>query len=258
MVNGDPPITRYSVAVGTGQAHTDRMSEIAISALDPDTASDAELAEVYALLAEVHAELLPDDPYQPLALSLAEFRRTSPEVNRRWWVARRNGKLIGHVGASWDDVPDNRDHAYVNVEVRPGFRRVGVGAELFRLGLDAAEGWGAGLIDCYAPTGGPGDGFLRHLGADLRIVERDSVCLTADIDTSMLERWVVQARERAAGYSLLAWDGACPTEHLDDFVALNHVMNTAPRDGLDMEDWVHTPERVRNHEATLEAQGYER
>lgn len=250
--------TRYSVASQEGTAQTDPMSEIDISPLDPETASDTQLAEVHDLAAAVHTEALPDDPYQPLALSLVEYRRTTPKTHRRWWVARRRGVVVGHGTASWDDVPDNRNHAWLNVRVAPSARRAGTGAALFRLGLDAAEGWGADLIDCYARAGGPADGFLRRLGADLRIVERESVCPTAEIDADLLSAWVRRARERAATYSLVAWDGPCPDEHIDAFVALAMVMNTAPRGDLELDDWVLTPERLREHETVSEAQGHER
>ncbi|HEX7166609.1 MAG TPA: hypothetical protein VF230_06485, partial [Acidimicrobiales bacterium] len=75
------------------------------------------------------------------------------------------------------------------------------------------------------------------------------------VDRDMLEQWVARAKERATDYSLVAFDDRCPDELLERFVDLTMVMNTAPRDDLDMEDWVETPERYREREEKHLAQG---
>ncbi len=86
-------------------------------------------------------------------------------------------------------------------------------------------------------------------------MERKSRLVLADVDRGMLEGWVARADERAAGYSLLAWDGPVPEEYLERFVDLTMVMNTAPRDDLEMDDWVHTPARQRENEERFAARG---
>jgi GNAT superfamily N-acetyltransferase len=65
----------------------------------------------------------------------------------------------------------------------------------------------------------------------------------------MLEEWVARAKERASEYSLIGFDDVCPEEWLEQYVAVNDVMNTAPLERLDMEDFHLTPERVREKEA---------
>ena len=100
--------------------------------------------------------------------------------------------------------------------------------------------------------------FCDHVGAVRGSVERKSRMVLADVDRAMLEGWVAKARERAQGYSLLAWDGPVPEEYLERYVQLTMVMNTAPRDDLDVEDWVHTPERQRENEERYAAKGFRR
>src|ERR671913_402047 len=66
---------------------------------------------------------------------------------------------------------------------------------------------------------------------------------------------VARAPERAAGYSLVAWDGRCPDELLEPFAGIMAVMNTAPRGDMDMEDEFYTPELIRDFEASIERKG---
>jgi mycothiol synthase len=248
----------YSVAVGRRDVHTDGMTPIEFSLVDAATASDDELAEVHALHITLEEEALPGEPTPPLELSLANYRHRPSYEHYRWEVARRDGALVGVGFASWDDLPENRSHAFVDASVAPFARRAGVGSTLLRHAIDAAAGWDATLLDLGARVGGPADPFLRNLGAELRQVDRISVCRSADLDRALLAGWVRQAGERASAFSLVAWDGPCPEEHIESFCALNLVMNTAPRDGVETDDFSLTPEQLRDYEAIGRQRGYER
>lgn len=123
--------------------------------------------------------------------------------------------------------------------------------------MEAARRWGCTVLDLSARVGGPGEPFLRSLGAERRLVERHSRCRTADIDREQLEGWLRRAGERAAGYSLVAWDGRCPDELLEPFVAVKGVMNTAPLEAFEWDDDRLTAEQWRACEATAAARGVE-
>src|SRR5262249_47458628 len=56
-------------------------------------------------------------------------------------------------------------------------------------------------------------------------------------------------------YSLVVIDDVVPDELLDAYVAVLEVMNTAPREELDMEDEHHTPERQRERETRAARRG---
>jgi GNAT superfamily N-acetyltransferase len=229
-----------------------------IDALDPATASEADLAAVYALEVALEREALPDEPVYPFTLALADYRRTPAYRHRRWWVAYGNGgELVGRATCSWNDLPENRSHCEAHVEVAAAARRAGLGTALFARAVEAASGWGTTLIDLYARVGGSGEPFLRAFGAERRQVDRRSVCRTAQMDRALLSGWVRRAGERAADYSLVGWDGPCPDEILPAFCELKAVMNTAPLGGLVREDDRVTPEQWREREATWEEQGYD-
>jgi GNAT superfamily N-acetyltransferase len=79
--------------------------------------------------------------------------------------------------------------------------------------------------------------------------------MLADIDRAMVRSWVVDGPVRAPDYSLVAVDNRYPDDLIDQVAEMYNVMNTAPRDDLDMEDLQHTPEQLRQWESAGEAAG---
>jgi GNAT superfamily N-acetyltransferase len=234
------------------------MSLWPIDPLDPVTASDGDLAGLHALEVALQHEALPGEPVAPLAHTVATHRHVLPFRVQAGWVVRQGGhtgEIVAWCGASYADVPENRSHAYVWLGVHPEVRGLGLGSALLTRAVEAARRWGCTVVDLEARVGGAGEPFLRSIGADRRLIARHSRVRTAEIDRKLLEGWVRRAGERAAGYSLVGWDGPCPEELLVPFVALKGVMNTAPLEALEWEDERTTAEQWRAIEATQAAQG---
>jgi mycothiol synthase len=232
------------------------MSLWPIRPLDPATASHGDLAGLHALEVALETEALPGEPVAPPEHTVAVLRHSNPFRVRRAWVVRQGGatgEIAGFGWCSYDDVPENRHHAGVWVAVDPSVRGLGIGSALLGRAVETARRWGCTVLDLSARVGGPGEPFLRSIGAERRLVERHSRCRTAEIDREVLEGWVRRAGERAAGYSLVAWYGPCPEELLQAFVELKGVMNTAPLEAFEWDDERCTPEQWRAHEATAAA-----
>jgi GNAT superfamily N-acetyltransferase len=236
------------------------MSLWPVQPLDPATASDGDLAGLHALEVALETEALPGEPVAPLAHTVAEFRHVLPFRVRKGWVVRQGGtagEIVARGSVSYADVPENRSHASVWLAVHPEVRGLGLGSALLDRAVGAARQWGCTVLDLEARVGGPGEPFLRGIGAERRLIERRSRCRTAGIDRDLLESWVRRAGERAAGYSLVAWDGPCPEELLGPFVTLKDVMNTAPLEALEWDDERVTGAQWREIEATNAARGIE-
>jgi GNAT superfamily N-acetyltransferase len=126
---------------------------------------------------------------------------------------------------------------------------------LLRLVTDAARADGrTDLVDA-APVGHvAGSAFAARVGATPGLVERQNRLSVAELDPTMLERWVDRARERATDYSLVAFDGPCPDELVDGFARLMQVMDTAPRTDI-WHDSVVTPEMAREGGAAFQRLG---
>jgi mycothiol synthase len=67
-------------------------------------------------------------------------------------------------------------------------------------------------------------------------VNRNSELLLADVDWERMEAWVVEGPRRSAGYRLEFWEGPLPEHVIDDATGFHHLMNTQPRDGLEIGD----------------------
>lgn len=229
-----------------------------IEPIDVATDPEHDLRALYDLEMEIHDELWSEDPRPPFDYWKREQRETPSWRQRLRWVAWSEGRqrVVGAAELSMDFIESNRELAGVELWVRRDARRQGLGVELLEPVAAAAEREGRTMLNAGAPTGTGGTLFLEALGAERKIVERKSRLVLADLDRVLLERWVQRAAERAGGYSLLAWDGAVPEEYLERFVALTMVMNTAPRDDLEMQDWVHTPQRHRELEERAARQGH--
>src|SRR5207302_8419424 len=108
---------------------------------------------------------------------------------------------------------------------------------LHRPPVEAATGDERTVLNAWTDVEGAGAEFCVSLGMEKRSIERRSRLLTAEIDRTMIHEWIARAADRAADYALVGFDDRCPDDMLESFVSLTDVMNTAPRDDLDMEDW---------------------
>src|SRR5581483_1789148 len=251
---------KFGGGVRSRSVTLDVMSFWPVQPFDPVTASAADVAGLHALDTALEREALPGEPVAPLAHTAARLRHALPFEVHRGWVVRQggaSGEIVARAAATYADVPENRHHADVWVGVHPAVRGLGIGSALLGRAVGEARRWGCTVLDFEARVGGPAEPFLRSVGAERRIIERRSRCRTAEIDRDRLEGWVRRAGERAAGYSLVAWDGRCPDEMVDAFVTLKGVMNTAPLEAFEWDEERLTVTRWREVEATLAARGCE-
>jgi mycothiol synthase len=221
-----------------------------VEPFDQFSAPESELRALYDLTVTEAEELWSEDPVTPWDVWHKQVTIPVSWSKQVHWVAWDDDRrrILGDAVLMLGFTETNRDKAAIGAYVRPEARRQGIAKALLRPAVDRALEEGRVLLDGGGSTVSPGPSFCEAMGAELKITERKSRLVLADVDRSMLEDWVVRSKERAEGYSLLAWDGPTPDEYLEKFVNLTMVMNTAPRDDLEMEDWVHTPERHREGE----------
>jgi mycothiol synthase len=229
---------------------------VTIEELDPASVDGADLAALTELETVEERELAPDDPPVPVS-ELADQLRIVPAFEERWlWVARDpDGRLLGRARLDVEHREDNQHLAELWLVDRPDARRRAIGRRLLEVAVERARAEGRTTLMGEAVLGREGEAAARALGAELALVNRISRLHTAGLDRALLEAWVARAAERAAGYSLLSFDGGCPDDLLEPFAALMAVMNTAPRGDMDMEDEVFTPELIREFEASMRDRG---
>jgi mycothiol synthase len=213
---------------------------------------------VFELMAGVERELAPEDPVPVWEQLIERQQRRASWYHRHYFAAWDGDQPVGLASAEWETGESNLELGGFDVTVTPEARRNGIGRRLAASAISLlAEN---GRTSVYAGTweGSPGEGFLSALGMAPKLRERKSRCYVKDIDIAMLEAWVDGAVAREEGYSLLTWDGAAPDEYVERFAEIIHIMNTAPREGFEMEDDVTTVEMIREHDVIAEAAGLRR
>jgi mycothiol synthase len=231
-----------------------------IEAWDPATAPDEINRAVYDLGLERHAEEEAEDPPQPYELWLKQ-RVDLPSWSRpRRWVAWDDDatSVAGYAYLGLEYTDDNRHLAWFDAYVRTDTRRQGIATRFVEQLVDVARSDDRTSLGAGSVEGSPGEHFLTAFGLTKKMTERKSRLTIADVDRTMLEDWIAKAQERAQDYELVAFDDRCPDDLLEAFVELIMVMNTAPRDDFEMEDWVETPERFREREEKALAKGIRR
>jgi len=234
---------------------------VEIRPFDLAAASDAEYAALNRHFNRAKAETLPDDPPTPLEETMARMRNIPPFVSlhpRAGWSADGE-EMVASLVASFLKTEENRHLAQFEIEVHPDYRRRGVGRELLRLAIGVARAEGRRLMMTGTNGAVPaGAAFMERIGAERGLEEHTNQLVLADLDAALVARWQAEGPRRAAGFALGFWDGPYPEDQLEAIAALNEVMNTAPREKLDMEDMHFTPEHLRQMEQMMTAGGSQR
>ncbi|HUP86988.1 MAG TPA: GNAT family N-acetyltransferase [Acidimicrobiales bacterium] len=232
------------------------MTRAAIDEFDPHTSDEAAFRSRWELVVALEAEDEPEQPTQPFdkhRQSLVD--RPSFQRPRHWTAWDGDGAALGHATLELEYVESNRHLAWFWIGVRNDARRQGIGTQLLSRIVEAATLDGRSVLGAGTIEGSGGDRFCETFGFERKATERKSRLAIDDVDRGMLERWVSRASDRAQDYELFGFDDRCPDDLLEPFVELWKVTNTAPRDDLDMEDDLPTPERFREAQDKALAQG---
>jgi mycothiol synthase len=241
------------------QAEQTRASDVVIEQLDLTSVTDEELTELHAFFGVLHEEAQPEDPQSPVEQLRIQLQNIPAFVTIHAFRAALQGTTIGWAVANWLDMEENRHLCSANVSVHPSHRRRGVGTDLLRRLTAVTEAAGRTLIAGNTHGRVPaGASFAEAIGAQAAIEGHINRLVLEDVDRDMVRRWIEDGPVRAPGYSLVFVDGPYPDGLIDAIVDLGHVMNTAPRDNLDMEDQHFTPEQFREFDKGFFASGSER
>lgn len=231
-----------------------------IEEVDVRSLSDDDIVALNTFGNILRAESQPEDPPTPVELTAARVR-TIPEfvAIREFWARDEDGTLVASAEAAWEMTDDNRHLVRVDINVLPDYRRRGIAKALLRLIVGVAEAEERTLVMGGTHERVPaGADFAGRIGAEAGQEVHTNRLVLAEVDRPMIDRWVEQGPLRAEDYSLLALEGPYPDEEAEGILACHHIMNTAPRDGLDMEDENWTVEQMREWEKSMLATRLER
>lgn len=215
------------------------------------------LAELHEASAPLDAEARPGDPRRPLAAEIARVAHLpAPEDGVKIVARAPGGAVAGYVSCRWEQLP-GWDHVLTTeLAVLPHWRRRGLGRVLAGRAVSVAGDRGLRLVTGRTRQHVPaGAAFARHLGAQAATVVRENRQDLTAVDAAFLRRQLDEGPARAPGYRLQFVAGATPPELAEKVAGVLNVMNTAPRDDLDIGDTPMTPELVRQYDQAAEDAG---
>lgn len=223
---------------------------VTVRPFDLATSTAEEQSSLYALVCSLQAEEWPEDPPRPFEEWLRVLRSVPPFVTLRIWVAWDGEEAVGRATFTITDTPENRHIADIDIGVAEHRRRQAIAKKLLSQVVSAADEHERTLLiggtDAKTPAG---DAFAQRLGGRVGIVARTNQLDLATLDHDLMRTW--RESGPAETFELGWWRGSYPEEDLPAVCALKAVMNTAPRDDLDVEDVVWTPEMVRQETDAL-------
>ncbi len=233
---------------------------IAIRPFAYQTASDDEFRRLNTFENLIRRECLPDDPV------------TSDEECIRWWRSKPTsfviepwlawneaGEIVGKGFGLIFDTDSNQHLLQFDLEVHPAYRRQSLGKQLLGYIVDIARRNNRTLLAAGTTDRIPaGIQFMERIGARKGIEGHTNQLVLADLDRSLLDRWQQRAQERATGFHLGLWAGPYPAAQLEEIAQLYSVMNSAPRDEMQIEDITLTPALLQEWDQNLLATNTER
>ncbi len=224
-------------------------------------ATDAEYEALNRHFNRGRAETLPDDPPTPLEETVAQLKNIPPFVGIYAWGGWNPDRteIIASGVVSFLKTEENQHLAQFELNVDAQYRRRGLGRELLRRAVEVAQAENRRLLMTNTNERVPaGEAFMTHLGGERGLEMHTNQLTLAELDPALIEKWQTQGVQRAAGFTLGFWDGAYPDDRIEAVATLMDVMNTAPRENLDMEDMHTTPEQIRQREQMEAAMGTRR
>jgi RimJ/RimL family protein N-acetyltransferase len=142
-----------------------------------------------------------------------------------------------------------------DISVRRDHRREGIGARLFEVICATTADEGRSLLTWATDDAVPaGEEFSLRFGAQRARVNRASELRLADADWPMIHEWTQARRARERGYRIEMIDGVFPEHLREDAAAFHHIMQTAPREDLEVGDVLISAEDIAELDrARLEA-----
>jgi mycothiol synthase len=219
--------------------------------------SDQLLAELYIAQAPLHAEATPDDPRLPLAAEIADVRHLPAPEDGVVLVARdAAARIAGLASVHWEDLAGWAHVLWTSIAVLPECRRQGLGTLLLRRSAAIAQQRGLRLMMSRTKDNVPsGAAFCAQFGAEQAMVEQENRLDLRGVDQDLVAGWIADGQVRAAGYRLEFVAGRTPPELAAHVAEVMSVMNSAPRENMDVSDTPVTTELVHQYEDAWLAAG---
>ncbi len=225
------------------------------------TASQEDLIAINEFGKQIQKEQIPEDPSRPLESTIKNLQSLNllSDMELSLWYVWQGQEIVASLVTEVGFFETNRHLMNIDLSVLATHRRQGIASELLVIALEVAKKHNRTLILEVTSARVPsGEAFAKRLGASVGLSEHTNQLVLADLDLKLMQSWVKQAKTKAEAFSLEFLDGPIPESKIDEVLDLIHVMNTAPKDDLDIEDFHATAKQMRDFEALSAERGMER
>ena len=249
--------TKCPIRASRRAADTAGMGTPAVSAVEWVTDPSADQLEaVAALVTGLQRTVDPAEPAFPAAELRSELTEAPPYEEVSFAVVEKDDRVVGAAVLHLDRSGSNRHLAWLqHLLVETSRRRSGIGTRLLKPRGERAVADGRTVLVHGAPAHLTGtSAFAERVGARPGLIDRQNRLDVASLERGLLESWVARSAERAEGYSLIAFDGRCPDDLVEEFARLAVVMDTAPHSEV-WEPSVITPETLHGWQDAFARRG---
>jgi mycothiol synthase len=235
--------------------------QVEIKDLDPHRAGewDRKLLNDFDNLR--HAEQWPEDSPRTVDETLGHWRFVPRYLDLHQWAAwaEDNTRVVARASINIGRYDENRHLADFDIYVVPSMRRQGIATNLLRLVAQVAQSEGRTLLlvstDAAIPAG---RAFVQRLGGRAGVASSTNQLKVEDLNRQLVAQWLARGRRREREFELGLWDGPYPSHRLEAMAAIKEVMNTAPTDELEIDEFRWMPDDLIQDQQSLAQQGIHR
>jgi mycothiol synthase len=196
-------------------------------------------------------ETQPDDPARDPEEMVAQMAHIPPFLDLETWSVPDANGVGAHATLQILNMDTNQHLVQLELVVESHLRRQGIGTQLLRLAAQHSHKLGRTLLVTDSNDRvSAGQPFLEKYGLTQGLVNHVNQLKIAELPDGLLKTWTTREPDE---YSLEIWHGDIPEADLSAYAELSNVMNTAPKDDLEVEDFNMTSEMLRQQEAMRKA-----
>jgi GNAT superfamily N-acetyltransferase len=228
--------------------------------VDPNTADRDFWRRYHEMRRLRQHETRPDDPLVPEELEEQLMKRPDPFRIRHRHEVSRDGVMLSWlysevVTPGTPEYEEWKQFFEADIYVHPEHRRQGIATSWLPLVAKLMDQHGCTKLDLYAELES-GREFLQWIGAEPKLTEIENRLKLADVDWTMVERWVAEGPARSPQTKLEIYDGKIPESMWEEFAPqYSALINTVPFEELDHGDVVVTPQQMREWYTRMELRG---
>ena len=236
------------------------VKDVVPAAVDANSAPPDFWTRYHAFRRARQLEYRPDDPIVPDEVEETRMKTPKAFEDVYRYEIERDGQMLSWFGcgtarAGAPGYEKNRHLMGASWAVAREHRRRGIGSLWLPIVLELMDRHGCTLLTLGSEEES-GHAFLKSIGAQPKMTDRESRLQLAEVDWDQVERWIAEGAARNQDTALELYDERIPEAMREDYSRqFSRLLNTIPVDDLDIGEAVITPAVMTEWYERLERNG---